>query len=169
MIPRQALSRWSAIAAILASFGLACAIARASSSDLTLLPFLLPIGLTLANLGTTAAYIVSPLAAFAWRTAHQPLAPPWATVALALLFALFTFLASRQQRRSRHRQDQLRHLSSLLPLCPNCGQLLCHDGHWHSLEQLLHNPRLPGPLPSHPCSTAPTPPDGPAADPRECP
>jgi hypothetical protein len=77
---------------------------------------------------------------------------------LSLLFGLFTLLATRQQRRNRSIRDQLRHLSTLLPLCPNCGQVLCHDGQWRFLEQLLQNPRLNGTLPHHPCSIPPTPP-----------
>jgi hypothetical protein len=153
----KAFSRWSAIAAIFALYGLVGALSHAVRSDLTLLPYLLPLGLTLYNFGPPAAYASCPPAALAWLTLHPPfvypsLPSPWAALGLSLFFALFTLLATRQQRRSRHIRDQLRHLSTLLPLCSNCGQVLCHDGQWRSFEQLLLNPRLTSPLPHHPCS-----------------
>lgn len=157
MVSRQHLSRWSALAAILASFALACLLARALSTDLTLLLFLLPIGLLLYGFGPFPAYAVCPLAVLTWRSVHQPLAPawssPWSILALTLLFGFFILVVSRQQRRSRQLHDQQRQLTALLPLCPNCGQLLCHDSQWRTFEQLLQNPPLAGSLPHHPCIT----------------
>jgi hypothetical protein len=69
-------------------------LARALSTDLTLLLFLLPIGLLLYGIGPFPAYAVCPLAVLTWRSVHQPLAPawssPWSILALTLLFVFFT-------------------------------------------------------------------------------
>ena len=156
--------------AILASFALACALSRSLTTDLTLLLYLLPIGLLLHNLGPVPAYAVCPLAVLAWHSLHHPLAPawsnPWSILVLALLLGLFTFGLSRQQRRSRRLHDQQRQFRALVPLCPYCGQLLCHDGEWRSFEQLLQNPSLSGSLPHHPCVPSLSSPEG-SADSRE--
>jgi hypothetical protein len=99
MPPRPALSHWSAIAAILGLYGLAVALTRAINSDLTLLPYLLPIVLTLRTLGHRAAFVSSPIASLAWLTLRQPPATPswptpWDLIALSLFFGLLTLMAS---------------------------------------------------------------------------
>jgi hypothetical protein len=155
-MPSELLSRWSAAAGIALAFAAVSWIVYSFTSDRILLIFLLPIGLTLYNFGAPAAFFACLLAA---------LLHPWqsltSTALNALFFLLLTAVASRFLIANRRRQEQLRSLSALLPLCPNCGQLRCHDGQWRSLEQLLQNPQLPGALPSHSCSTP--------VDPHACP
>ena len=166
----QHLSRWSALVAIFASFFLACALARALPSDLTLLIFFLPIWLLIHNIGPVCAYGFCPLAVLAWRSLQHPLALTWNSFWSISVFSLFLGLLSlaayRLQLSSRQLRDQQRQLTAFLPLCPNCGHMLCHDGQWRSFEQLLQKPPLVGSLPHHPCVHTPLLPGG-TADYRE--
>jgi hypothetical protein len=149
---RQPLSRWSAAIAIIAAFALDYWIDATTTSDLALLLFLIPAGLALYNFGPLPAYLVCFLAALVGQ------APSLTTAARFLLLALLTALASRSLSSLRASQDRLRRLSELLPLCANCGQILCQDGQWRSLEQaILHIPSPPS-LANHTCPGAPIPP-----------
>ena len=148
---RQALSRWSAVAAIISAFLLDTWIEATTHSDLALLLYLLPIGLTLHTFGPRPAYLLCLLAALVGT------APPLFTVLRFLLLALLVAAASHHLLTLRHTRSQVRRLHQLLPLCPDCGQLLCQDGQWRHPEQALQQlPSLQS-LAYHICpSTTPT-------------
>ena len=140
----RSLSRWSALAGILVAFAGASWLATATTSELARLSFLLPIGLTLQNFGALSAYSLAFLASLVG------LPPLWTATSHFLLLVFVTALASRHLQFLRQTSEQNRYLAQLLPLCPNCGQLLCHDGQWRSLEQaILHSSQRP----NHSCTT----------------
>lgn len=120
---------------ILVAFAGAAWLTTSTRSELSLLSFLLPIGLALCNFGPPSAYLGCLLASV---VGFPPL---WPEICHFLLLALITALASRHLQDLRQSREQHRRLAALLPLCPNCGQLLCHDGQWRPLHQaILHPP-----------------------------
>jgi len=130
---------------ILVAFAVAFWLASATTSELALLSFLLPIGLTLRNFGPLPAYSLSFLASLVG------LPPLWLAIGHFLLLVFVTALASHHLQFLRQTRERHRLLTVLLPLCPNCGQLLCDDGQWRPLEQaILH---LPSQRSNHSCTT----------------
>jgi hypothetical protein len=141
----KSMSCWSTVLGILVAFAGASWLVTSTSNELTLLSFLLPIGLALYNFGPPSAYVGCLLASL---VGFQPL---WPTIGHFALLAFFTALASRHLHFLRHTRERQRRLSELLPLCPNCGELLCHDGQWRPFDQaLLH---LSSQRPHHTCTT----------------
>ena len=119
-------------------------LATATTSELARLSFLLPIGLTLQNFGPFSAYSLAFLASLVG------LPPLWTATSHFLLLVSVTALASRHLQFLRQTRERNYFLAQLLPLCPNCGQLLCHDSQWRSLEQaILHSSQRP----NHSCTT----------------
>ena len=43
-------------------------------------------------------------------------------------------------------------LKTLVPQCPDCGAILCHDGEWRCIEAISEKPELLGSLPVHDCN-----------------
>jgi len=159
------LSRWSAVAAVALAFGAVYAIERFNSNELTFFPlYLIPIVLALFNFGPVAGYaasvmaclfslnaeLVSPLQAF-----YHHWIPVQAMVARGLVYVLITWLLCFYSSRNRSAQQRLNNLKCILPICPDCGRILCHDGQWRVLEQVIQNPSSIGSLPAHHCYNAP--------------
>ena len=139
----RSISSWSALAGILVAFAGASWLATATTSELARLSFLLPIGLTLQNFGPFCAYSLAFLASLVG------LPPLWTATSHFLLLVFVTALASRHLQFLRQTRERNRFLTKLLPICPNCGQLLCHDGQWRPLEQaILHSSQRP----NHSCT-----------------
>ena len=63
---------------------------------------------------------------------------------LAILYTNYTHAVSTHKNRYER-------LKSLVPQCPDCGAVLCHDGQWRSIEDLIKNPKIFGKLPTHNC------------------
>lgn len=42
-------------------------------------------------------------------------------------------------------------LKTLVPQCPDCGAILCHDGEWRTIEAISGKPELLGSLRVHEC------------------
>ena len=74
------------------------------------------------------------------------------SITLALL-ALFYSNFISQAKANRKRIERLK---SIVPQCPDCGAVYCHDGQWRSLEQLISNPKEFGVRPKHNCTAAKT-------------
>ena len=149
--PRRPLSRWSAAAGILLTLGLAYILDRASTSALTLLPYLVPIGLTLYNFGPCVACLFCPAAAVIWLAA-QAWQGIFAAALNALVFLVLTLLTARHQGAYRRSRDQLRAISQLLPICPHCGQMLGLDCQWRDQVQLQLSPMHFEVMPQHACN-----------------
>ena len=69
------------------------------------------------------------------------------TAILALL-AIFYSNYANQVKSYRRRIDRLK---TIVPQCPDCGAIFCHDGQWRSLEELNSAPECIGATPKHEC------------------
>ena len=130
---RHALSRWSAVAVVILLIALVYWIDFFITSDLLVLLYLFPIGLTLHTFGALPAYALCLTAAL--LGAHSP----FSKLIHFLILAILVCAASYSMESLRLSRDRFRRLSQLLPLCPDCGQLLCHDGQWRSVEQAIQH------------------------------
>jgi hypothetical protein len=155
---------WSAAVAIALAFAAAYSINHFTPPDLNVFPlYLIPIGLTLFNFGFTWATLACLLAALlgfqaelvAASTFGRTYSFPWIPLQVwavrGLVYLLITWLLTlhtRSRQIARHRLDTLK---GLLPLCPDCGMLLCHDGQWRSAEAIDADPGSLPPLPEHGC------------------
>jgi len=131
-----------------------------TSSDLSLFPlYLIPIGLALFNFGSLAAYLACLGSGLLWliadiQTNSQSrgvlISLQWmlARLLVYLLLAHMVVLYDRAVARARDRIDRI---SRLLPVCPHCGQIFCHDGQWRPLDDLIASPSQIGQLPEHGC------------------
>ena len=63
---------------------------------------------------------------------------------LAILYSNYTHAVAAHKNRYER-------LKSLVPQCPDCGAVLCRDGQWRSIEDLIKNPKIFGKLPTHNC------------------
>jgi|694.fasta_scaffold02545_8 hypothetical protein len=159
------LSRWSAVLSVALAFGVVYAIDRCTSNELSLFPlYLIPIGLALFNFGPVAGYGASALASLLWLNAEllspsraysQAWIPLQAMAARGLVFLLITWLLCLYTSSNRTARHRLNNLQRVLPICHDCGSILCHDGQWRSLEQVIQNPSSIVSLPAHHCVHAP--------------
>lgn len=150
--------------AIALAFAAVFTLDRLTPPDLNLFPlYLLPIGLTLFNFGFTWAILACLLAALlgfqaellAARTFGRTYSYPWIPLQVwavrGLVYLLITWLLNLYSSSMQIARQRLHTLKRLLPLCPDCGSLYCHDGQWRSIEAILADPSSIPPLPDHGC------------------
>jgi hypothetical protein len=106
-----------------------------------------------------AGYVLCFLSSLVWLIAafqsniytYSP-APYIGMLARGFVFATITFLMMLYQDTSRRSQQQLERLRRILPICPNCGRMLCVDGQWRHLDDILNNIPANALTPSCDCS-----------------
>ena len=67
---------------------------------------------------------------------------------ILILLAIFYSNYANQVKSNRRRIDRLK---TIVPQCPDCGAIFCHDGQWRSLAELTSDPECIGVTPKHGC------------------
>jgi hypothetical protein len=108
--------------------------------------YLLPILISLFWLGRYPAYIFCFLSSLFWLIAalqsnfySSTVAPYIGMFSRLFFFTTTTYLILLYQQTTRRCQDQLNQLRRILPICPNCGRMLCIDGQWRTFDDILKN------------------------------
>lgn len=136
-----------AAVAVVAILLLVYGLDRYTHQEFSLFPlYLIPICVGAIQLGAAAGYLLCFLSSLVWLIAAgqtitytQPLAPLIGMLSRAFVFFLITYLLLLYRSISRRSLEQLQRLQLLLPICPDCGCILCVDGQWRSLDAVINN------------------------------
>lgn len=115
-------------------------------SELSTFPlYLIPITLATSIIGNRAGYLACLLSCIAWLSAYLLqgnsnglMIPIQAMLSRGLVYFLITYMLIKIRDSSRIVSDQLERLKTVLPICPACGKLLCYDGKWRNVGDVLH-------------------------------
>jgi len=157
------LKRLYPLLSVAFSLGAVFALEYWSSSEISLFPlYLIPIGLAFFAFGPIAAYAACGVASLAWLIAElhtssfsQAWIPYQGMVSRGFIYFLITWLLSHYAEAVKLSRARLTNLKRLLPICPDCGMLFCHDGQWRTIEQVINNPERLGSPPLHHCGHGP--------------
>jgi len=102
------------------------------------------IGSVFAILGAALSTPISPHVAMNINQQYldQFIARSITLTSLSALYSNYISLAATHKKRYRR-------LSELVNQCPDCGSILCQDGQWRTLEELISNPNTFGKKPNH--------------------
>ena len=75
-------------------------------------------------------------------------------IARSFVLALLAIFYSNYISQVKIHKKHITRLKSIVPQCPDCGALYCHDGQWRSMEQLVLDPEQFGVMPSHDCNSS---------------
>ena len=72
-------------------------------------------------------------------------------VARSLTLVILSILFSNYINLMQIHKKRYEKLKSLFPQCPDCGSVLCQDGQWRPIEELIANPSMVNCAPRHDC------------------
>lgn len=119
-----------------------------TSNELSLFPlYLLPIVIATYRNGSRAGYLACVFASLAWLLASliaSSYSQTWIAVqgmlSRSLVFLIVTHLLIKNKNLRDDAIETLDRLKSAMPICPDCGKILCYDGNFRSLEKIIVNP-----------------------------
>ena len=107
--------------------------------------YFLPIWLITWHLSRTAGIGFSILCAFVWLTVDyasgsqysNPFIPYWNAVTRLIYFLIFAIFLSNVRERLRRSGQEVKQLTSLLPICASCKKIRDDKGQWHEVETYI--------------------------------
>ena len=107
--------------------------------------YFLPIWLVTWYFGRGAGIFFSFPCALVWLAVDEAggaqysssLIPYWNAVVRLVYFLTFTFLLTSLREKLRQTRQEVKQLSSLLPICASCKKIRDEQGRWHQLESYI--------------------------------
>jgi hypothetical protein len=107
--------------------------------------YFLPIWLVTWYFRRGASVLFSFLCALVWLAVDEAgdaqyssaFIPFWNAAVRLVYFLTFTFLLTSLREKLRHSRQEIRKLSSLLPICASCKKIRDDQGRWHPLETYI--------------------------------